>query len=61
MIGEDEQAVEWLEKAYNLRLTHIAEMGFNIHFKNLHSHPRFIVILKKTNMYLYNSAETSSN
>ena len=43
MIGEDEKAFYWLEKAYTAR--HTAEMSFSIHFRNLHNHPRYIEIL----------------
>jgi TolB-like protein len=46
MIGEDEKALEWLEKTYIFgRIS--PEMSFSIHFKNLHNNPRYIAILKK--------------
>ena len=47
MIGEDEKALEWLEKAYILHKNPTPETSFNIHFKNLHKNPRYIAILKK--------------
>jgi hypothetical protein len=44
MIGEDEKALYWLEKAYTAGGT--GEMSFFIHFRNLHNNPRYIAILK---------------
>ena len=46
MIGEDEKAMDWLERASNLGKI-FPVMSFNIHFKNLHNNPRYIAILKK--------------
>jgi len=43
MIGEDEKALYWLEKAYTAN--HTSEMSFSIHFRNLHNNPRYIAIL----------------
>lgn len=45
MIGEDEKALNWLEKAYSAHQT--SEMSFFIHFRNLHNNPRYIAILKE--------------
>jgi len=45
MIGEDEKAMEWLERAY-LSKKMGTQSSFNIHFKNLHDNPRYIAILK---------------
>ena len=44
MIGEDEKALDWLEKAYESHQTN--QMNWNLHFKNLHNNPRYIAILK---------------
>ena len=44
MIGEDEKALYWLEKAYTAHQT--GEIYFNIHFRDLHNNPRYIEILK---------------
>lgn len=46
LIGEDEKALEWLEKAFMLNKLS-PEMSFYIHFKNLHNNPRYLAILKK--------------
>lgn len=46
LIGEDEKAIEWLEKAFMLNKIS-PEVSFNIHFKNLHNNPRYLAILKK--------------
>ena len=45
MIGEDEKALYWLEKASTAN--HTSEMSFSIHFKNLHNNPRYLAILKE--------------
>ncbi len=45
MIGEDEKALEWLEKAFIRDLSPM--MNFNIHFKNLNNNPRYLAILKE--------------
>jgi len=46
MIGENEKAMEWLEKAFILHDVS-SEFNFNIHFKKLHNNPRYIALLKK--------------
>jgi len=46
LIGEDEKAMEWLEKAIVSQKIS-PELNFNIHFKNLHNNPGYIAILKK--------------
>ncbi len=46
LIGEDEKALEWLEKASMLDKIS-PHMSFNIHFRNLHNDPRYLAILKK--------------
>ncbi len=46
LIGEDEKALEWLEKAFLLnKIT--PSMSFNIHFRNLRNNPRYLAILNK--------------
>jgi len=44
MIGEDEKALYWLEKAFIAHQT--GEIYFNIHFTDLHNNPGYIEILK---------------
>jgi len=44
MIGEDEKALDWLEKAYESHQTN--QMNWNLHFKNLRNNPRYIAIVK---------------
>ena len=46
LIGEEEKALEWLEKAF-ISGEISPEMSYNIHFRNLHNNPRYIAILKK--------------
>jgi len=52
LIGEDEKALEWLEKA-SISHNISPEMSFHIHFKNLHNNPRFIAILKNLGLEEY--------
>ena len=47
LIGEDEKALEWLEKYVETKKFPLPDLSFNIHFKNLHDNPRFIAILEK--------------
>ena len=47
MIGEDEKTLDWLEKYIEVDCTPLPDISFNIHFKSLHDHPRFIAILEK--------------
>lgn len=47
MIGEDEKALEWLEKGVLLPDDVGVYTSFNIHYKNLHKNPRFHAILKE--------------
>ncbi len=44
MIGMDDEAMDWLEKAFEANQT--TQMNWNLHFKNLHNNPRYIAILK---------------
>ena len=46
MIGENEKAMDWLEKASNMHMIS-PHLSFNIHFKNLHNNPRYIAILEE--------------
>ncbi|MDX2444915.1 MAG: hypothetical protein QNK30_14055 [Bacteroidales bacterium] len=51
LIGEDEKAMEWLEKAY--KSDQISPpMSFDLHFKNLHTNPRYIAILMKMGLVI---------
>jgi TolB-like protein len=48
LIGEDDNAMDWLEKAFIGDISRISpEVNFNIHFRNLHDNPRYIAIIKK--------------
>lgn len=47
MIGEDEKAIEWLEKYVETKKFPLPDLSFNIHFKNLHDNPRYIAIVEK--------------
>ena len=47
MIGEDEKTLDWLEKYFEEDGTPIPDISFNIHFKCLHNHPRFIANIEK--------------
>jgi TolB-like protein len=51
IIGEDEEALDWLEKAYESHET--TQMTWNRHFKNLHNNPRYIAILEGMGLNLY--------
>jgi len=46
MIGADEKAMEWLEKALLLNKLHV-RISYSIHYKNLHNNPRFLALLEK--------------
>lgn len=43
MIGQNEEALYWLEKAFKAHQT--TQMSWNLHFKDLHNNPRYIAIL----------------
>lgn len=51
LIGKDEQALYWLEKA--IELGECPEMSFRLEFKNLHNHPRYIALLSKMGLKEY--------
>jgi len=53
IIGEDEKALEWLEKYVESRECPTLAISFNIHFKNLHNNPGFIAILEKMGLDEY--------
>jgi TolB-like protein len=44
MIGEDEKALYWLNKAYEAHET--TQMNWNLHFKNLRNTPGYLAIMK---------------
>ncbi|MCK4546376.1 MAG: protein kinase [Candidatus Eisenbacteria sp.] len=46
-LGRDDQAMEWLERAYDQRQTHMVFLRVNPAFRDLHSDPRFIALLEK--------------
>lgn len=49
LIGEDEKAIEYLEKAY-ISSAIAPTISYRIVFKNLHSNPGYIALLKKMNL-----------
>jgi len=51
-LGENEKALEWLEKAFEQNLG-VLQIYNNPYFKNFHSEPRFKVLLKKMNLGNY--------
>jgi TolB-like protein len=51
LIGKDEQALYWLEKA--IELGECPEMSFRLEFKNLHENPRYIALLDKMELTEY--------
>jgi len=48
MVGKSEQALYWLEKAFEVRK--YPTLKWNTHFKNLHDNPRYIALLKKIDL-----------
>jgi TolB-like protein/Tfp pilus assembly protein PilF/tRNA A-37 threonylcarbamoyl transferase component Bud32 len=46
-VGRNDQAMDWLEKAYKERQTHLVFLNVDPAFKNLHSEPRFVRLLEK--------------
>jgi serine/threonine protein kinase/tetratricopeptide (TPR) repeat protein len=50
MIGENDEAFKWLEKAYEEKSDFIAYVKVDLALKNLHSDPRYIALLKKMNL-----------
>jgi len=50
LLGEKELALDWLEKAFESRPQTVPKINPNIHFDDLRSDPRFIVLLKKMNL-----------
>jgi len=51
LIGKDEQALYWLEKA--IESGECPEMSFRLEFKNLHDNPRYIALLDKMGLTEY--------
>ena len=47
MLGENDQAFEWLERAYADRTYYLAYVGVEYRLYSLHSDPRFAALLKK--------------
>ncbi len=52
MIGENDEAFKWLEKAYDEKSDFVAYVKVDPAMKNLHSDPRYIALLKKMNLPL---------
>ncbi|GGW29731.1 helix-turn-helix domain-containing protein [Arenibacter certesii] len=49
-LGEKDKALELLENSLELRIPHIIRIKHNIYFRNLHTEPRFLALLKKMNL-----------
>ena len=46
LLGKDEDALYWLEKAFQIHQYDLNLMSFNIQFRPLHDHPRYQAILE---------------
>jgi serine/threonine-protein kinase len=46
-LGDLDEALDWLEKAYEERDTYMVHLNIDPTFDCLRSHPRFIALLKK--------------
>jgi len=53
MIGEDEKAIEWLEKYVERKEFPLPDLSYNIHFKDLRDNPGYIAILEKMGLTEY--------
>jgi len=51
MLGKDEEALYWLEKAFQSKKS--TDMSWNLHFRILHEHPRYKAILKEMGLSGY--------
>jgi Flp pilus assembly protein TadD len=49
-LGEDEQALDWLERAYEERTGGVFGIKGSFLFASLRSHPRFRALLRKMNL-----------
>ncbi len=50
LLGDHEQALDYLEKAYQIRSSRMAYLGVMPEFEALHSEPRFQALLKKVGL-----------
>ena len=51
-LGHKEQAIDWLERTYQVRSHWLVTIPVDYKFDALHSHPRFQALLKKMNLPL---------
>ncbi|MGE5731578.1 MAG: TPR end-of-group domain-containing protein, partial [Gemmatimonas sp.] len=49
-LGEHDQAIDWLERAYEERAGAVYGIKGSFLFAALRSHPRFVALLKKMNL-----------
>ena len=49
-LGEDDKALEYLEKAYEERAGYVSIIRADLRLQRLHTNPRFIALLKKMNL-----------
>jgi adenylate cyclase len=50
VLGESENALDWLEKAYDEHSGYLSAIGNDFVFESLHDHPRFQALLRKMNL-----------
>ena len=49
-LGEQERAIDWLERAYEGRSGPIYSVKGSFLFAALHDHPRFVALLRRLNL-----------
>jgi len=49
-LGEDDKALEYLEKAYEERAGYVSLIKADPRLQRLHANPRFIALLRKMNL-----------
>jgi hypothetical protein len=49
-LGEDDRAIDWLERAYEERAGAVYGIRGSFLFTRLRSHPRFVALLRRMNL-----------